>query len=63
MSVQASTASGSSPVVASIFCEGTHFVEVDPDGTTKECAQCGVETDKQLWVLTIPESGSSWFPI
>ena len=30
--------------------EGTHFVEVDPDGTTKECAQCGVETDKPLWV-------------
>jgi len=30
--------------------EGTHFVEVDPDGTTKECAQCGVKTDKPLWV-------------
>ncbi|SEO19566.1 putative transposase [Halorientalis persicus] len=30
--------------------EGTHFVEVDPDGTTKECAQCGVETEKPLWV-------------
>ncbi|WP_436936306.1 RNA-guided endonuclease InsQ/TnpB family protein [Halovenus marina] len=30
--------------------EGTHFVEVDPEGTTKECAQCGVETDKPLWV-------------
>jgi putative transposase len=30
--------------------EGTHFVEVDPDGTTKECANCGVETDKPLWV-------------
>ncbi|OYR59774.1 transposase, partial [Halorubrum ezzemoulense] len=30
--------------------EGTHFVEVDPGGTTKECAQCGVETDKPLWV-------------
>jgi len=30
--------------------EGTHFVEVDPEGTTKECAQCGVETDKTLWV-------------
>jgi putative transposase len=30
--------------------EGTHFVEVGPDGTTKECAQCGVETDKPLWV-------------
>ena len=30
--------------------EGTHFVEVDPGGTTKECAQCGVETEKPLWV-------------
>ena len=30
--------------------EGTHFVEVDPGGTTKECAQCGVKTDKPLWV-------------
>ncbi|UWG50062.1 Transposable element, IS605 OrfB family [Halalkaliarchaeum sp. AArc-CO] len=30
--------------------EGTHFVEVDPDGTTKECANCGVETEKPLWV-------------
>ena len=30
--------------------EGTHFVEVDPDGTTKECAQCGVETEKPLWL-------------
>jgi len=30
--------------------EGTHFVAVDPDGTTKECATCGVETDKPLWV-------------
>jgi putative transposase len=30
--------------------EGTHFVEVEPEGTTKECAQCGVETDKPLWV-------------
>jgi putative transposase len=30
--------------------EGTHFVEVDPDGTTKECANCGVETTKPLWV-------------
>ena len=30
--------------------EGTHFVKVDPDGTIKECAQCGVETDKPLWV-------------
>ncbi|WP_324760120.1 RNA-guided endonuclease InsQ/TnpB family protein [Haloarcula sp. GH36] len=30
--------------------EGTHFVEVEPEGTTKECAKCGVETDKPLWV-------------
>ncbi len=33
-------------------CErkGTHFVAVDPRGTTKECSQCGVSTDKPLWV-------------
>jgi len=30
--------------------EGTHFVTVDPAGTTKECAACGVETNKPLWV-------------
>ena len=30
--------------------EGTHFVEVDPTDTTKECANCGVATDKPLWV-------------
>jgi Transposase and inactivated derivatives len=30
--------------------EGTHFVAVDPKGTTKECASCGVSTDKPLWV-------------
>ena len=30
--------------------EGTHFVAVDPTGTTKECAACGVSTDKPLWV-------------
>lgn len=30
--------------------EGTHFVKVDPAGTTKECAACGVSTDKPLWV-------------
>jgi transposase, IS605 OrfB family, central region len=30
--------------------EGTHFVEVAPRGTTKECAQCGVSTEKPLWV-------------
>ena len=30
--------------------EGTHFVPVDPKDTTKECAACGVKTDKPLWV-------------
>jgi putative transposase len=30
--------------------ERTHFVEVEPAGTTKECASCGVESDKPLWV-------------
>ena len=30
--------------------EGTHFVEVEPAGTTKECVSCGVESDKPLWV-------------
>ena len=29
---------------------GTHVVRVNPRGTTKECAECGVETDKPLWV-------------
>ena len=29
---------------------GTHVVQVGPAGTTKECAECGVETDKPLWV-------------
>jgi putative transposase len=29
---------------------GTHVVEVEPAGTTKECASCGVATDKPLWV-------------
>ena len=31
---------------------GCHVVEVEPDGTTKECAQCGVESEKPLWVRT-----------
>ena len=33
-------------------CEraGTHFVAVDPRGTTTECASCGASTDKPLWV-------------
>jgi putative transposase len=30
--------------------EGTHFVPVKPRNTTKECSQCGVTTDKPLWV-------------
>ncbi|WP_129113743.1 RNA-guided endonuclease InsQ/TnpB family protein [Halegenticoccus tardaugens] len=30
--------------------EGTHFIAVNPRGTTKECAACGVSTDKPLWV-------------
>ena len=30
--------------------EGTHFAAVRPHGTTKECARCGAETDKPLWV-------------
>jgi putative transposase len=30
--------------------EGTHFVAIDPTDTTKECASCGVKTDKPLWV-------------
>jgi putative transposase len=30
--------------------EGTHFVAVDPAGTTKECAACSVSTDKPMWV-------------
>jgi len=29
---------------------GCHIVEVPPEGTTKECSQCGVATDKPLWV-------------
>jgi len=29
---------------------GCHVVEVNPRGTTKECAECGVETAKPLWV-------------
>jgi putative transposase len=27
-----------------------HVVEVEPRGTTKECASCGVSTEKPLWV-------------
>ena len=29
---------------------GCHVVQADPRGTTKECASCGVSTDKPLWV-------------
>jgi putative transposase len=29
---------------------GTHVVQVDAAGTTKECATCGVETTKPIWV-------------
>jgi putative transposase len=29
---------------------GTHVVQVEPTGTTKECARCGVETRKPIWV-------------
>ena len=29
---------------------GTHVVQVDPAGTNKEFSQCGVATDKPLWV-------------
>ena len=29
---------------------GCHIVEVDPEDTTKECNQCGVKTDKPLWI-------------
>jgi putative transposase len=29
---------------------GTHVVRVAPAGTSKECAECGVETSKPLWV-------------
>ncbi len=30
--------------------DGTHFIPVPPRNTTKECAACGVKTNKQLWV-------------
>ena len=29
---------------------GCHVVLVPPDGTTKRCVKCGVESDKPLWV-------------
>ncbi len=30
--------------------EGTHYVPVNPRGTTKECAACSVSSDKPLWI-------------
>ena len=30
--------------------EGTQYIPVNPRGTTKECAACGVSSDKPLWV-------------
>ena len=29
---------------------GTHYAEVPARGTTKECAKCGCESEKPLWV-------------
>jgi putative transposase len=29
---------------------GCHVVQVEPEGTTKECARCGVETVKPIWM-------------
>ena len=29
---------------------GCRVVKVNPRGTTKECNECGVETEKSLWV-------------
>ncbi|PHQ41860.1 transposase [Halorubrum sp. ASP1] len=29
---------------------GCHVKQVEPEGTTKECASCGVETAKPIWV-------------
>ncbi len=29
---------------------GTHVIQVEAEGTTKECASCGVETAKPIWV-------------
>ena len=30
--------------------ESTHFTAVRPHGMTKQCAECGVSTEKSLWV-------------
>ncbi len=32
---------------------GVHVVQVEPHGTTKECASCGVETKKPIWYESI----------
>ena len=29
---------------------GCRIVKVKPEGTTNECSQCGIETEKPLWV-------------
>jgi putative transposase len=29
---------------------GCHVITVPPEGTTKRCARCGVESKKELWV-------------
>jgi putative transposase len=34
--------------------EGVHFAAVHPRGTTKECAACGVSTEKPIWFANIP---------
>ena len=43
------------PVINKIFTRvlcttGTHVKQVEARGTTKECARCGVETAKPIWV-------------
>ena len=49
---RASAAWGTFKRMLEYKCErkGTHFVAVDPADTTKECASCGVKTEKPLWV-------------
>ena len=34
--------------------EGSHFVAVDPRGTSTDRSNCGVEADKPLWVRDHP---------
>ena len=50
--IRASAAWGTFKRMLEYKCEreGTHFVTVDPKDTTKECASCGVKTEKPLWV-------------